>query len=78
MGEIEKEKGEKKMEGDNCGMKSGGGGAPAVGQEGETVGGEQKNGCHAEAGEERGGRGAGREEGWRVVMMDALLSFRAP
>lgn len=40
MGEIEKEKGGKKMEGDNCGMKSGGGGAPAVGQEGETVGGE--------------------------------------
>lgn len=39
---------------------------------------KEKNGCRTEAGEERGGRGAGREEGWRVVMMDALLSFRAP
>lgn len=40
MGEIEKEGVGGQMEGDNCGMKSGGGGAPAVGQEAETVGGE--------------------------------------
>lgn len=34
---------------------------------------ERKYGCHAKAGIE-----GGRKEGWRVVMMDVLLSFRAP
>lgn len=53
----------------------------------ETVGGgggesrERKYGCHAKArAVENGGRPkeGGRKEGWRVAMMDVLLSFRAP
>lgn len=39
----------------------------------------RKYGCHAKAraGDNRGKEG-GRKEGWRVEMMDVLLSFRAP
>ncbi len=40
---------------------------------------ERKYGCHAKArAVEKGGKEGGRKEGWRVVMMDVLLSFRAP
>lgn len=38
-------------------------------------------GCHAKArgsGERRYSDGGGIKEGWRVAMMDALLSFHAP
>lgn len=40
---------------------------------------ERKYGCHAKArAVENRGKEGGRKEGWRVVMMDVLLSFRAP
>lgn len=66
------------MEWAMCWMKSGRGGLPVVGgNENENCG--WKYGCHAKAGAvENRGKEGGRREGWRVEMMDALLSFRAP
>lgn len=64
--------------GDKCGMKSGRGGAPA-GQRKNLVATQGGRRGEEGGGVRRGeGEGAGRGEGWRLAMMDALLSFRAP
>lgn len=53
------------------------------GREGERMGRNRgsERGCHAKArgsGERRYSDDGGIKEGWRVAMMDALLSFHAP
>lgn len=66
-----------KKGGDKYGKKSGRGGPEMAGAIGRIVGGSVVANVEARAVENRG-KGGGREEGWRVVMMDALLSFSAP
>lgn len=58
-------------------MKRGREGPETAGAVGRIVGGCMVANAEARTVED-GGKGGGREEGWRVVMMDALLSFSAP
>lgn len=59
-------------------MKSGRGGLEGGGG-GRGENSERKYGCHAKArAVENISKEGGSKEGWRVEMMDVLLSFRAP